>query len=276
MRRNFAEVLRSGDVDIRDEYLRLYTLFYRPDEDGYWSENSIYQYINDYFANCPFRGTCLSLDDFDKRHGFDFEVEPCQITIDLLVSFCEYIKNLCGYAYGLSRYYHQPVDQDIPLILAQVDLVIEKIGYLEASEDGFVIFVEKNSAAISVSEIVPDDLSYKVIEYNHHSMRGDIASKREILIRLGSLLEPQRAELKRINKQLEADIFYGLNNFNIRHNNIDENDRSRYKARIADMQDLDLEALYDDLYQMILLAFLEMDNVERNKRFSETKELIER
>lgn len=276
MRRNFAEVLRSGDVSIEDEYLRLYTLFYRPDEGGWWSEDSVYQYIDYHFADCPFRGTCLSLDDFDKRYGFDFEVEPHQITIDLLVSFCEYIKNLCGFLYGSPGYYYQPVEKDLALILAQVDLVVEKIGYSEASEDGHVIFVEKNPAAISVSEIVSDDLSYKVIEYNHHSMRGDIASKREILIRLGSLLEPQRAELKRINKSLEADIFYGLNNFNIRHNNIDENDRSRYKARIADMQDLDLEALYDDLYQMILLAFLEMDNVERNKRFSETKELIER
>lgn len=154
-------------------------------------------------------------------------------------------------------------------------MVVEKIGYSEASEDSHVIFVEKNPAAIPVSEIVSDDLSYKVIEYNHYTLRGDIAGKREILIKLGNILEPRRAELKGINKSLEADIFYGLNNFNIRHNNLDENDQSHYKAQIADMQDSDLEALYDDLYQMIPLALLEMNNAERKKRFLKTKELIE-
>ena len=41
-------------------------------------------------------------------------------------------------------------------------------------QDGFTIFVPKDNAAIAVSEseLIPEALSYKIIAYNHHSMKG--------------------------------------------------------------------------------------------------------
>lgn len=274
MRRSFAEVLKNGKVDIADEFLRLYVLFYKPNEYGDKSDRSIYWCINRNFKAVPFRGTCLTLDDFDNHYGFDFDVDTYDITTDLLVDFCEYLTNLCNCSFQMPLHLYGADSQDVFFLLNQIELVIDKIGYTKAREDGHTIYVEKDPAAIAAAEIVPENLSYKVIEYNHHSMRGDLAAKKETLLKLANAFEPIRASLKGINKSLESDISYGLNNLNIRHNNC-ETVNKHYKQIVAKMPDDELEVLYDDLYQMMLLAFLECENIDRSKRFSLTKAKIE-
>ena len=50
--------------------------------------------------------------------------------------------------------------------------------------------------------------------------------------------------LKGINKSLESDIFYILNNYNIRHNNIAE-DTPKYRNIVANMSDKEIVKIYD-------------------------------
>lgn len=64
-----------------------------------------------------------------------------------------------------------------------------------------------------------------------------------------------------------------LNNLNIRHNNKNKGDKN-YKEYVAKMRKNRLEKWYDELYQMILLAFLLMDNAERAEKVKELKEKI--
>ena len=59
--------------------------------------------------------------------------------------------------------------------------------------------------------------------------------KKQILLALGSELEPKRRELEKRNKQLSEDIFFMLNNLNLRHNNRSKKDKN-YKAYVANMQ----------------------------------------
>ena len=108
------------------------------------------------------------------------------------------------------------------------------------------------------------------MEYNHYSLKGDIVRKRDILRILADKLEPQRKQLKGINSKLEDDVFALLNNLNIRHNNCKEGDKN-YKEIVAKMTQDELEGWYDETYQMCLLAFLELDNVERTKKVAELK-----
>lgn len=90
MRRNFAQVLKEGKVDLKKEYSKLYDLFYGKDpRDG----KSLADLISLNFEGFYFRGTCLDLGEFDKVHGFRFEEQPKIFDIDYLVSFCEYIYN---------------------------------------------------------------------------------------------------------------------------------------------------------------------------------------
>ena len=136
---------------------------------------------------------------------------------------------------------------------------------------GFTIFVEKAVSAIAVSEIVPNDLSFKVISYNHHSMKGNIEKKKETLLKLANLLESKRKKLKSINSSLEDDLFYAFNNLNLRHNNKDKTFKEKYKKYIAEMSDNNLENWYYELYQMCLLAFLEIEQIDRKKSFKDLK-----
>lgn len=224
------------------------------------------------FEGVYFRGTCLDLDEFDEEHGFRFVEQPQDFDMDYLVSFCEYIYNLV--LHFEERFFLAQLNKQF--YLEQISKVIEAIGYVQASEDGLTIFVPKDSVAMAVSESehIPENVSYKVIAYNHHSMKGNLDSKKQTLLVLTGLLEPKRKELQKIDKQLETDLFYAFNNFNIRHNNI-EPTGTKYKKPVADLTKEQLEQTYDDTYQMCLLAFMQLDNLEIKKRFEELKTKIE-
>ena len=272
MRRSFATILKEAKVNIQDEYDRLYTIFC----DKYLYDNgnnfSFYDLIEASFSGFWFRGTCVSLEDFNETYGFNFEKEPQNFNIDYLVSFCEYVYNLtmgymnCQSAYG-SFFNTQK-------IVEQIFRLIEKIGYMQSSEDGLTIFVEKNQAAISVSEIVPEEISYKVISYNHHTYKGDLESKREILVKLAYVLEPKESALSGIDNQFKSDLFYLLNTLGLRHNNLDPEGK-QYKAFVAKMTKEELEHWYDETYQMCLLAFLRIEHIERKKAINKLKKKVE-
>ena len=272
MRRSFATILKEAKVNIQDEYGRLYAIFY----DKYLYENgnnfSFYDLIEASFSGFWFRGTCVSLEDFNETYEFNFEKEPQNFNIDYLVSFCEYVYNLtmvymnCHNAYG-SFFNTQK-------IVEQIFRLIEKIGYMQSSEDGLTIFVEKNQAAISVSEIVPKEISYKVISYNHHTYKGDLESKREILVKLAYVLEPKESALSSIDNQFKSDLFYLLNTLGLRHNNLDPEGK-QYKSFVANMTNEELEHWYDETYQMCLLAFLRIEHIERKKAINALKKKVE-
>ena len=140
---------------------------------------------------------------------------------------------------------------------------------MQTSQDGYTIFVEKDAAAISVSEILPSDLSYKVIEYNHHSMKGDIDGKKAILKLMADQLEPRGKELNHIDGQFKKDLFNAFNNMNIRHNNTDQKDSGNYRKYVAEMDKAELEKWYDEIYQMCLLAFMRLEHTARKPKFDE-------
>ena len=215
MRRKFTDVLKSAQIDFRDEYIRLYRLF-----NGLivWDENlenkgTVYDFCRKYFLAfpLPLRGTCVSLKDFNNVYGFDFPSNPSCVTIDDLISLCEYTYNL---AYGLKGNCSLVTDEIryefCTFYRNQVDFLVEKLGYISNVSGGITDFVPKNPAAIAVAEIIEEDLSYDVIEYNHHSMRGDLLAKKATLVRFANLLEPNRTVLESVNKELSSNIFFRL------------------------------------------------------------------
>lgn len=138
-----------------------------------------------------------------------------------------------------------------------------------------VLVLEDKQEVTAVAEIVASSLAYEVVKYNHHTLKGDIEAKKKILLSLGSELEPKRKVLENINKQLSENIFYLLNNLNIRHNNRSKKSKN-YKEYVAKMSKNRLETFYDELYQMMLLAFLAIDDIEnRRKKINELKRDID-
>ena len=227
------------------------------------------------FDHLPFKGTCITLRDFDDYYGFKFEKEPKRVNINYLINFCEYVYNLAIYNNaGIPYMSPYGMGDGANSIITHIHKVIELIGYMEAKQDGLTIFVPKSQPAIVVSEMLPPNLSYKVIEYNHYSMKGDLARKQATLKLLADQLESKRGELKGLNKSLEDDIFYLVNNLNIRHNNI-EVSSPKYKKGVADMSKEEFEKWYDEIYEMCLYAFMTLDQADRNAKVKQLKNIIE-
>lgn len=253
-RKNFAQILKENRVDIQLEYERLFQMFY----EKYNYKYSFYNVCNMYFHKLPFRKTCISLSDFEECHDLFFEECPREFNLDYFVTFSEYIYNLARYnmTFSINTQY------DGIHLREQIDKVIELIGYMKAEEDGVEIFVPKSQSAIAVAEMLPANLSYKVIEYNHHSMKNDLERKRAILKLLADQLEDKKNDLKNVNKQLASDLFYMLNNLNIRHNNAD---------KVKSINQSTLEEWYDYTYDLCLLAFMTLENKDHKQRILEIK-----
>lgn len=279
MRRTFAQVLKENKISIRKEYEKLYNSFYSTEDCEEQSRTSIQELISMHFLEPDYmniRKTCFSLEEFNKKYNFDFTKKPEdfdeQNDMDYFISFFEYVYNLISPMTILAiitMHYNMNY-------MAYISDVMENIGYEIKQMDNSFIFVPKDMVAFNVSEseVLPDSLSYKVIEYNHHSLRGNIEGKKEILLKFAHTLESQRTELKSCNKNLESELFTIFNNCNIRHNNVDENCKSSYNSYIAEISEKELEEIYDETYQMCLLAFMELEHLNRKEKISDLKNRI--
>lgn len=276
MRRNFAQILKESKVDIVVEYRKMFDMLFGrniQNHSGKWT--SMHSEMGRWFTYYYFRGTCLTINEFDEMHGFHFVRDPQNISIDHLIALCEYISNML-IAYQRAIIPDQKIIR-VPFCLDQISRVVETIGYMKSNQDGYIIYVEKSPAAIAVaeSEFIPGELSYKVISYNHYSMRGKIEEKKSCLLQLAAILEGKRAELRSADRVLESNLFFMFNNLNIRHNNIDRDQPSKYKAFVAEMGTDELENWYDDAYQMCLLAFLQIENAARKQSIEALKASIQ-
>lgn len=279
MRRNFADILNSAKIDYKNEYKKVYDLLfvakYQVENSG---EQTIFEIFNDAFPNFWFANTCLSLDEFNKINGITFPEPNENILLVDLVSLLEYFMNLlCAYRgtilYGMLCF----APFNIERLNRYINNVADAIEYEFSNQDGLYILVEKNAVVTAVAEsaLIPDDLSHKIIAYNHHDMQGDIESKKATLLRLYLLLEENKSKLHQVNSNLENDLFYIFNNFNIRHNNCDSKSKN-YKPGIASMDKQELENWYDETYQMCLLAFMELEQADRKPKFDAIKDEIEK
>lgn len=104
-------------------------------------------------------------------------------------------------------------------------------------------------------------------------LQGNIEGKKEILLKFADILEAKRNELKGINKTIATNVFMLFNNMNIRHDNCSEGS-PYYIEYVANMPKRELERWYDETYQLALLALLELDNIERNRKISGLKNCI--
>ena len=270
-RRNFLQILNEQGINLRREYDRLYDLFYNQKVPSNLGNNyTLKDYVEINFLSVPFRKTCLSLDDFNSTYRFHFFQNPYGFDLNYLLSFCEYTYNFVIWMSQESELFKYGNRQSGQFYIYQIRSVIESIDYMQLTQGYITIFTPKKPEAIVASEIVSPEISYKVLEYNHYTMNGDIARKRETLRILADQLEPRRVELAAINKELANNVFFMFNNMNIRHNNSTEGDKN-YREAVAKMTQDELENWYDETYQLCLLAFLELDNVERTKKVAQLK-----
>lgn len=272
VRKNIYDILHSVKFELEIEYERLFSSFY--DTDDVYLDYSINQLAKDNFGKFSqlFIGRCTSIDDFNKTYEFNFKRYPTELDLNYFLLFCEYAYNIC---IELQEVCHQRDKIKANRLANNILECIDILGYKEIEKERISIFVEASPEALAVAEIVDEELSFRVLEYNHHKLKGAISAKKSILLQLGNLLEANKKVIKQINNDLEMQIFYLLNTLNLRHNNVEAGSKN-YKQVVAEMSQDELEGWYDELYQLCLIAILELDNVERKRKVNELKKKIEK
>lgn len=261
-RRNFYEILNDTPLNLQAEYERIHKLFY----EGTDSYRAIEDMLDYAFESLPEHliGRTISLSDFNRTYNFAFPDTiitdpglPFSPVDDLLI-FCEYIWNFCV---GLLEYAMHTLDEDeyssIKHLQKMIAACMNDLGQMLIQRGKLFIFVPKDPAVISVAEIVGKELVVSILEYNHHSLRGDLTKKKAILKLLADDIEGDRQKLRNLNRTLETQLFQLLNKF-VRHD-------QTQTPHIATMKPQEIEECYDDIYQMWLLAKLEIDHYTDRK-----------
>lgn len=227
---------------------------------------SAIQYVDSYlFKSWKQRGTCIDCNDFERTLGISpIPNTDYEVTNEFIIIYCEYVANMI---YLLQRKKTKDVELTdiIYAIEENVKNFLARYNYelKYYPNEQKVLVVPNNPYATSVAESMENEtLSYSIIEYNHYLLKGNIDKKKAILVALGADLEPHRAEIASINKKLEDSIFFMLNNLDLRHNNRTKGDK-KYNEIVANMSKAKLEKWYDELYQLMLTAYLCMENVKR-------------
>ena len=262
-RSNMYDVIKTKRFDVVKEYERIWKLFNTGDLVGprvtplSLSVGACIQFFPD-----SFKKRALTLDDFNKTYGFHFARPNESVTEDELILYCEYVITLCDH---LWEYGSDHLDDDAEYLrddlYKTVKACMDELGLVSAKRDNITIFVDKNPVVTAVSDLVDESLSYDVKSYIHKQTKGNLQRKKMILKFLADDIEPQRKTLNSINNTFSGNLFQLLQKF-IRHNNDDN-------AYIQSLNPAELESCYDDIYQMWLLAKMEIDNLDRKKRVNE-------
>ena len=239
----------------------------------------IEEFVNKYaFLKWKCRGTYINLSELittlgleDMRNGYCFTEEQ-------LLLYAEYVANVLYLAEHVETsdvfWYH--VTDVFEATKKNLNSILEWLNYeqkLFYKKEKVLIF-QKNAAVIAAAEVVKKDLALSIIEYNHNSLKGNLEGKKSILLALGEEIEPKRQDIRDLDHALADGIFFLLNNINLRHNNRSKGNNNNYKEYIAKLNNTTLESWYDELYQMMLLAFLELEQRDRNKKVENLKNIL--
>ena len=208
-RKNIFEMI-AEIFDITTELKRMYRLFENRSIVP-WNHRSysVREYINHVgFTAWRNRGRCVDLNDFLSLLNYDrlwssaqTDVLDLFTLIEIIYNFWYIVDRRISLSYGSGD-----DSKDFKLLrkimddcLAQYNYKGEYFPYLEQ-----LIVIEDKPEATAVAEIVDNDLGYKVLRYNHYLLKGNLQTKKDILLALGADLEPKRAQIEAIDKALGA------------------------------------------------------------------------
>ena len=272
MRRTFFDVLKDSHVDVNIELQKLNDLF-RQDCCYQWGESySLYDLVSENFAKqYKRREHFLSLQELLNAIYLEcFDISE----FDKYFIYAEMYVDLISILDGSGN---KDIESQKQVIKCQIEMVISSLGYKFIVVDDRQIIVENNVFANEATQVVTEFADIKealsILEYNHFSNKGNIDRKKEILIKIASLLEPWRDDLnnhiafkdvlKLDNKKVLAveKLFRMFNTLNIRHNNDGQ--------QLTNMDNNTVEAWYDKIYTMSLFVILGKDVAQILADFNE-------
>lgn len=263
MRRTFFDLLKNSEVDINTELQKLNDLFKQDCCYRWGNPYSLYDLVSENFAkNYKRREHFLSLRELlDAIYIKCFDISE----FDKYFLYAEMYVDLISILDVLDN---EDVETQKQIIKCQIEKVISSLGYKFIVVDDRQIIVENDVFATEAAQVVTEFADIKealsILEYNHFSNKGNIERKKEILIKIASLLEPWRDDLNNHiefkdvlklgnnNNVLAVEkLFRMFNKLNIRHNNEEQ--------MLTGLSNQEIESWYDKVYTLSLFIILGKD-----------------
>ena len=276
-RSNFFERMER-ELNLQHEYEKLDDIVLNE-----WvGQSTINDHISKHFSLWKDRRNFVSFEELRQHLGFSYDdnwttnvekIPTARITgVDTFLLYCEMMLNMFDSI--LLPYAPSLICRKVQSVIDTIMYDLEKLNHeVQALDDDRIIIVQKDASVTAVADIVEPVLADAIVEYNHHLLKGNIEKKKEILRKIADALEPKRSELEQINKSFTSDLFYLVNNMNIRHNNCDKQDMKTYNPAFDSLSDEEVEAWYDEIFQQELMAFLLLGQKERNARIDAFKKM---
>lgn len=254
----FELLIENENVNLEIEYNILNKLLTESSIIGAF--DSIYDAIDRYvLPDWKYSCRCIKLNDLRKKIGIqhssicrsNYDIEYCLLFFELIYNLVQEL--IIKYNKGEICVNKESI---LYKVIKNIEEILEELNYsIEKIEDRYVI-VEKDAVLTSIAEKNLNICS-DVIEYRRFNLKGDIETKKAIILKLADKIEPLKIKFKGNNyNSLMDDVQMLLNNLNLRHNNLNGKNK---KEIIVKMSDEELEIWYDRVYDMIL-AVLQIDD----------------
>ena len=277
-RKNIFEIL-ANNQNIGSDAERINRLFFNEDmlilgSSSYKMKNYIQYYCFDDWEN---KDHCIDLDDFLDTIEYENilffakrgDVDSFLTLIEMIFNFWKLVEIKINAENSNLNYY-----TDFYHLYDIMTDCLSKLNHkaVYKAEEEKVLVIEDKPEVTVAAEIVEDEtIAFELLEYNHHSLKGDLSKKRKILASIGSYVEPILKDnilSKSGYKDLESNVGFLLNKFHIRHNNKEGKTAQDYIMTISDE---DLEMWYDRTYDVLIQAILTKENIAVEKDIEQLK-----
>ena len=220
--------------------------------------NNGYANINDLLneADKPYA------DIFDLCNVDNNNIDDEEILVNIdIISNClyDFKKTEDRYFYNESKAF-----EIIEMMMKAINEFLLSNGYkLQYDEDKQQIFIIDNDIGIDLDEIDDDKIKSEIICYYDYRNANDIDEKKKVIVSLIGKLESRNNDISNIMGEKIADTFSNYaNNFNLRHNNIDENYKKYYNKKIAELSEEEILKWWDYIFAFMINIYMNLDKLK--------------
>lgn len=241
--------------------------------DGY-SEKNGKRMINDMFKYSKFNNGYSDIDDLlnevNKSYKSIFElciVGNNNIGNNELLANIDIISNcLISFIKTDTKYFYNEEEaiEAIEAIMKAINEFLLCNGYkLKYDEQYQQFFIIDNNIIIDTDAIDDNKIKSEIISYYDYRNTNDIDEKKKILVNLIGKLENKKNDINNLMGAKVADIISNYaNNFNLRHNNIDNKYKKYYNNKIANLSENDMLKWWDYIFAFIINIYMNLEKLE--------------
>lgn len=261
MRKTIFEI--ENRLDIQKEFLKFVETF--SEENGIFYDHytmSFFRFLNVYiFNNWKYRDTYTDFYDYLEHIGIsEYHLDGrVEISEERFLNFLELILNLYEKVvlnemdYNDIDFVNEKLRNIIP---HNIPIILEKLNYIAEDKGDHIILVKRDADVDSILEIVPENISDLLLEYND-IRNNNIETKRNILKQLDLYIEEDKKKYKNIGAETYNSIQTIVNKMGVNHP-IKEEPYSSF-------DETTLIKWYDKCFKLMIHLIRMKDIIEINK-----------